>query len=72
MSQRKIKRDAFRAFQLRKKHTQEVLRNPHPIATVLMVDGEIRAVGMNRERLAQWAAEQSIESFEMFDYVVVV
>ncbi len=74
MSQRKIKRDAFRSFQLRKKHTAEHLRNPHPFITAVIdpATKEILCVGTDRERLAQYVAEKGWESFEMKDFAVVI
>lgn len=73
MSQKSIKKSAFKEFRLRKQHIREALRDPHPVATVLREEGgAILAVGMNRERLAQYAAEKGWHHYEMFDYAVVI
>lgn len=74
MSQRRIKRDEFKAFRLRKKHVSEHLRSPHPFITALIDPrtNEILCVGTNRERLAEYAGERGWVSFEMKDFAVVI
>jgi hypothetical protein len=73
MSQKSIKRDAFKEFKRRKQHVREHLKSPHPFATVL-VDAEknILAIGMSRARLAEDAVERGWNEYEMTDYAVVI
>jgi hypothetical protein len=73
MSQKSIKRDAFKEFKRRKQHVREHLRSPHPFATVLLDDQKnILAIGMNRATLAEHAAKQGWDKYEMVDYAVVI
>lgn len=58
---------------MRKKRTKEALRDPHPVVTfVIGPDGGVLSAGLDRERLAQDAASQGWENFEMKDIALVV
>ena len=73
MSQRAIKKSAFKEFRKRKQHIREALKDPHPVATVLLDEqNEILCIGMNRARLAEYAKERGWEKYEMKDFAVVI
>lgn len=78
MSQKSIKRDAFREFRRRKQHVREHLRSPHPFLTVL-IDWENKKIlcaglvtGTSSEKLAVIAAQQGCTNYDTQDVAVVI
>jgi len=71
MSQHRIKKNVFREAKLRKQRLRQRFETPGVTVTVVLSEGAIVGVGLDRSRLAEILTEKGITNFEMFDHEVI-